>query len=55
MIDYELAELEAEHLLQSLRVDGRVRSGRRHCALRLACLVAAFEFLVIVIGAVYAL
>ena len=54
MIDYECAELEAERLLLSLRGDGRARGVRRHCALRFACLIAAIEFLVIVIGVVFA-
>ena len=55
MIDYERAELEAEHLLVSLLNDARARGGRRRRALRLACLVAGLEFLIIVIDATYGL
>ena len=52
MIDYERAEAQAALLLRTLRGDERL-DGRRRCALHLACLIAAFEFLVILIGALW--
>ncbi len=55
MIDYEHAELEAERLLQSLLGDARAHGWRHRCALRIACLVAVLELLVIAIGVAYAL
>jgi hypothetical protein len=55
MNDYDLAELEAERLLSSLRGENLARIKRLCRVLRLACLVAAFEFLVIVVGAIFAL
>jgi hypothetical protein len=51
MNEYELAELEAQ-LLSSLRGDGLARSKRLTQALRLVCLVAGIEFVVIVLGAI---
>jgi hypothetical protein len=51
MNDYDRAELAAVHLLRSLRGQQTERSCRM---LRLACLVAAFEFALIVAGALYA-
>ena len=52
MNEYELAELEAQQLLPSLRGDGLARSKRLTQALRLVCLVAGIEFVVIVLGAI---
>ena len=52
MNEYELAELEAQRLLSSLRCDGLARSKRLTQALRLVCLVAGIEFVVIVLGAI---
>jgi hypothetical protein len=52
MNEYELAKLEAQQLLSSLRGDGLARSKRLTQALRLVCLVAGIEFVVIVLGAI---
>jgi hypothetical protein len=53
MNEYELAELEAQRLLSSLRGDGLKRINRLSRALRLVCLVAGIEFVVIVLGAIF--
>jgi hypothetical protein len=51
MIDYERAEAQAALLLRTLRSD-RGQQTRRQCALRLAFLIAALEFVVILAFAV---
>jgi hypothetical protein len=52
MIDYDRAEIAAMHLLRSLPS----RHTERRCVMfRLACLVAVFEFALLVAGALYAL
>jgi hypothetical protein len=48
MIDYERAEAQAALLLRTLRSD-RGQQTRRQCALRLAFLIAALEFMVILV------
>lgn len=52
MNEYELAEQQAQRLLSSLQADGVARIKRLSRALRLVCLVAVVEFLVIVAGAI---
>ena len=52
MIDYDRAEIAAMNLLRSLRSQG---TERRCVMLRLAWLVAVFEFALLVAGALYAL
>jgi hypothetical protein len=52
MIDYDRAEAAAVELLRSLREE---RSQRRCLMLRLACFIAALEFVVIVAGTIHAL
>lgn len=52
MIDYDRAELAAVDLLRSLREE---RSARRCLMLRIACVIAALEFALIVAGAFYTL
>ena len=54
MNDYDLAELEAAHLLSSLRDDYLAQAKRLSCVLRLAFIVVVLEFLVIVVGAIFA-
>ena len=52
MIDYDRAESDALRLLDALRSAHRQRNCR---ALRLACGIAAVEFVLLVAGAFYAL
>ena len=51
MIDYERAEAKAALLLRTLRSD-RGQQARRQCALRMAFLIAALEFVVILVFAI---
>ena len=53
MIDYERAEAQAALLLRTLLNENRLEGRRRCAALRLACLIAGFEFLVILVGALW--
>jgi len=55
MNDYDLAELEAERLLSSLRGDSVAQAERLCCVLRLACIIVVLELLVIVVGAIFTL
>lgn len=55
MIDYDRAELQAEHLLQALCRQRSAQRQRLCLALRLAWLVAAIEFILIVAGWLYML
>jgi hypothetical protein len=55
MIDYDRAEMEAEHLLRALLGERATQRRRRCLALHLACLIAALEFGVILVGAFHAL
>ena len=52
MIDYDRAELAALRLLRDMHAE---RQPRSCLALRLACGIAAFEFVLLVAGAFYAL
>ena len=55
MNDYDLAELQAERLLSSLRSDNVAQAERLCCVLRLACIIIVLELLVIIVGAIFAL
>jgi hypothetical protein len=52
MIDYDRAELQAQQLLRQLSV-GQGARPRRCLALRLACLIAGIEFILLLAGTWY--
>jgi hypothetical protein len=53
MIDYDRAELQAGHLLRELSLRHGTQR-QRHClALRIACLIAGIEFVLLVAGAAF--
>jgi hypothetical protein len=53
MIDYDRAELQAEHLLRELSLRHGAERDRRCLALRIACLVAGIEFVLLIAAAAF--